>query len=175
MPFDLEPFESRENGGNGSMNLATQTYRIIELKRDDPESVALLLSFVDRCLAFCEKYHTDVLPDVLRSNIFAAFQTKSEAWKLLVAVDDAGKIVAHCIADIEQYGLLGNVVYILQIEKDVTAEDVMSGGFKILKEWAAKYKIKPVLNMALSEAHARLYEKEYGFKTYRWLMKLDAE
>ena len=149
------------------------TYRIIELKRDDPESVSLLLPFVDRCVAFCEKYRTDTLPDMVRNLVFTAFHAKREDWKLLAAVDDSGKIVAHSIADIKQYGVLGNVVYIIQIEKDVDAEDVMSGGFKILKEWAAKYKIKHILNMALTEAHARLYEKEFGFTIYRWLMKLD--
>lgn len=150
-------------------------YRIIELKRDDPESVALLLSLVDRAVAFSETYRSDTLPDMLRNIIFTAFHTKSEAWKLLVAVDESGKIAAHCIADIEPYGLLGNVVFILQIEKDLNAPELMSDGFKILKEWAAKYKIKQILNMALTEAHARLYQKEFGFEPYRWLMKLDME
>ena len=173
MGFDLEPLEAGR--GNGSEGLAMQTYRIIELKRDDPESVSLLLPFIDRCVAFCEKYHSDTLPDALRNMVFTAFHTKSEAWKLLVAVDESGKIVAHCIADIEPYGLLGNVVYVLQIEKDVNAEDVMAGGFKILKEWAENYKIKHTLNMALSDAHERLYEKEFNFKPYRWLMKLEME
>ena len=148
-------------------------YRIVNLNRDDPESVMLLLPFLDRCVAFSEKYRSDTLPDMLRNLIFTAFHTKNEAWKLLAAVDEQGKIVAHAVADIEAYGLLGNIVYILQIDKDVEAPDVMRDGFKAINEWAAKYKIKHILNMALSEAHARLYQKDYGFKPYRFLQKLD--
>jgi len=148
-------------------------YRIVNLNRDDPESITLLIPFVDRCVNFSEKYRSDTLPELVRNLIFTAFHTKSDGWKLLVAVDEQGKIVAHAVADIETYGRLGNVVYILQIEKDIEAPDVMAGGFQIFREWAAKYKIKHILNMALSEAHARLYQKDYGFKPYRYLQKVD--
>lgn len=172
MSYDLESLEPGK--GNGSMELA-KSYRIVELRRDDPESVALLLSFVDRAVAFCEKYRADILPDMLRNNLFAAFHARSEAWKLLAAVDEAGNIVAHAIADIEPYGLLGNVVYVLQIEKDVSAPDIMAGGFQILKEWAGKYRIKHILSCALTEANAKVNERFFGFKPYRWLQKLEIE
>lgn len=149
-------------------------YQVVELNRDDPLSVSLLLPFIDRCLAFCEKYHSDTPPNTLRNWLFEAFHSKSTTWKLLVALDADNKIVAHCIADIEAYGDR-NVVFILQIEKDVQASSIMDEGFRILREWANKYKITRIMNYTLSEAHAKLYEKEYGFKTYRWVQKLDME
>lgn len=161
--------------GNGSAEVAKQSYRVVEVHRDNPESLALLMPLVDRCMAFSEKYRSDTLPDMLRNLLFSAYQAKSDQWKLLVALDEDGQIVAHAIADIEPYGLLGNVVFIIQIQKDVNSPGIMDKGWEILRDWARKYGVKHILNMALSEAHARLYQKEYGFKPYRFLLKIDTE
>ena len=171
MVFDLENLGTEK--GNGLVELTK--CRVIELKRDDPESVALILPFIDRCIEFCEKYRADTHPDTLRNTLFTAFHTRSEAWKLMAAIDESGKIVAHCFADIEQYGNLGNVVFITQIEKEVQDPSIMASGFRIIMKWAAKYKIRHIMTMALDEANARRNEKDFGFKTYRWLQKLDCE
>ena len=171
MSFDLENLKN----GNGSASAAQQDYRLVELHRDNPESLALLMPFVDRCVAFSEKYRSDTLPDILRSLMFQAFHTKSERWKMIAVVDNAGKIIGHLVADIEAYGLLGDVVFVIQAEKDVNVDGMTENVFKTIREWAAKYRIKHILNMALSEAHMKLYQKDFGFKPYRFLLKLDTE
>lgn len=166
--------------GNGSAEVAKQSYRIVDLNRDDPESITLLIPLIDRCVAFSEKYRSDTLPDILRSLMFQAFHTKSERWKMIAFVDESGKIIGHIVADIEAYGLLGDVVFVIQVEKDHGLPEpvqaaIRTDGIGAIREWAAKYRIKHILNMALSEAHARLYQKEFGFKPYRFLLKIDTE
>ena len=170
---DLEPLKIGTGTGNGSVGVTERSYRLVEMDRDNPESVMFLIPLMDRCVAFSEKYRSDTLPEILRSLMFQAFHTKSERWKMIVAVDEAGKIIGHCVADIEAYGLLGDVVFIIQVEKDVNIPGIAEDAFGVIRKWAARHRIKHILNMALSEAHARLYQKDYGFKPYRFLLRLD--
>ena len=156
-------------------------YTVLRITPSDPESFAFLPKLHVRALEFCEKYGSETDPVWLAQLLFNNFKNPQTAnlVHILIALDAADNIVAHMISYVENYGKLGAVAMLLQLEVDKSVDDQsrkqMHGrAFSLMKEWARDLKLRTVLAYVIRPAMARLVEVD-NFYQYRVVMRHDLE
>lgn len=170
----LEALEPRRSSIPGVL---VGDYVIHAFTRVEPFSCVQFPIFVDRCIAFLDKFGSDSDPHFLQGTLFGAFQNNNPAVLMLAAFDQQGEIKAHLFANIEAFGKLGNVGYVIQVQKDVggvAGFELMRAGIEIAKNWARGHGAKHLLSMALNAKIVKAQHR-YGFAPYRFITKLDLE
>jgi len=147
-------------------------YSLVDIYRGDWVSNQIFRPFHDRCLEFVTRYNYETDVQWLSNGLVQAFHQSNPYWKMLVALDRSGKIRAHVIAYTEKYQALGNVAFILQLEKDsgVNMPGVFKAGMVLFDEWVRRLRLPDMLVVTNDEAHARLFKK-WGFKSFRVILR----
>lgn len=175
---DFIPVEPtpRVNGQDSyAPRMAAGEYFVFALSKDDPLSKQIFPAYVSRAQGFLDRYGVDsVDPNWLGNVAYGAFTQGAKGILMLAAVDKNSKIVAHLFAYPEQYGALGFVAVILELEKDVEENEIMQVGFQMFKEWMRSLKLTIALPTTNTLARLRLFE-QYGFKPYRFVGRMDLE
>ncbi len=150
---------------------AEPKFSVHELNRDDKVSRETFPLFVDRALRFIERYDSDTDQEWLSNLLWTAFRIRNETVKMLVGLDEKGEIIAHLIAYVENRGRLGNVIFVLQAEKDVSPLYLSEEALQILKAWAKKLKVETIVALCVNRKVAKAFER-YGFTEYRVYVRL---
>ena len=160
------------NGTPRTENYQIGDYTLVDMYRGDWISNQIFRPFHDRALDFVTKYNYETDVTWLSNGLVQAFHQSNPYWKMLVALDKQGKIVAHVIGYTETYQALGNVAFILQLEKNkgVQLPGVFKAGMNLFNEWVRRLRLPDMLVVTNDEAHARLFRK-YGFKNFRLILR----
>ncbi len=147
----------------------------------DPESFAFLPKLHIRALEFIDKHGSESDPVWIAQLLHNNFKNPQTAdlVHILIAVDQSRNITAHMISYVENYGKLGPVAMLLQLEVDKSVglnarKSMHNLAFNLMKEWAKNLKLQTVLAYIIKPSMARLVEVD-NFYQYRVVMRHDLE
>jgi hypothetical protein len=143
------------------------------LKKEDPLSWALLPHAIERVKRFCTTFGTDMNPDELAKLIQHHFVSDDPLMIVRVGVEKGRGIFAHALACIDE--ITGNrFLTIMHMESDEPYRDreAIREAFTEFKIWGLKHGASQCQLVTPDEAHARMFERFYGFKKHRILMRL---
>mgnify|MGYP001379916733 FL=1 len=153
---------------------APSAYTVVRIVPNDPAHRKLFPKIVERALGFIDRLGADTDPIWLMNLMVSNFFQATNLLHVVAALDPKGKIVGHTVSCVETRQKLGNVVLILQIEKDCGGSDLIELGQRLILDWARSIGIRTILNESDSRAKSRLWSR-FGFREYRIVSRLDLE
>jgi hypothetical protein len=124
----------------------------------------LLRQLCERIELFCANYESDADRDILFEQVTKNYFDASPRMLFLVAEED-GKVVAHLVAQIEEY-YGARYVSIIQYWRDKgirIPDEMKADAFRQLIHWGKMMATDKVRIWARNEEVAQVFEKTYGF------------
>ena len=151
---------------------AASPYKIFRVVPTDPYSAKFIRKVTVRAIEFIDRYGSDTDTQWLVNLLYNHFKQQTNAVYVLVAIDEAEKIVAHSIAYVDAYDM-GYAVQVLQIEKDkdVPAK-AMEPAALLVEDWVRSIGVRTMLMTTIKQAAAEL-SKVGGFYEYRTIVRKD--
>jgi hypothetical protein len=145
----------------------------IILKKEDPLSWALFPQTIERVKNFCRSFGTDTDPDQLADLIQKHFVADDPLMVLVAGVEKGRGVFAHALACIDE--ITGRrFLTIMHMESDEPYRDqeAIKNVLTELKVWGLKHGAMQAQIVTSDEAHVRMFERFYGFKKHRILMRM---
>jgi hypothetical protein len=142
------------------------------LHKDDPRAWAFMPFALARIKRFAVKYGTDTKPDALAELIQQHFISDKPLLLVAVAYEKGLGVFAHALASIDD--VTGNrFLTIMHLESDIPFDDPeeVEKVLEQFKVWGLQNGAESAQVITSTEARARLFEKRYGFKRHRILLR----
>ena len=152
------------------------TQQLMILDKSDSLSWALMPLAVERIKTFCHFYQTDTNAEALANLVHLHFVADQPLMKVAVGFQKGRGVFAHLLACIDEN--VGNrFLTIMQVEADVPFEDrdAVNDIYKQLEAWAVSHGAIEANIVTLDTAHVKLFERFYGFKQHRIVMRKPLE
>ncbi len=146
--------------------------QFIMLRKDNPLAWALIPYAIERVKKFCTTFGTDTDPDKLAALIQQHFVSDDPLMLVMVGVEKGRGIFAHALGCIDE--ITGRrFLTIMHMESDEPYRDreAIKAAFLEFKVWGLKHGASEAQLVTSDEAHARMFERFYGFKKHRILMR----
>lgn len=142
------------------------------LKKEDSLAWALMPLAIERIKKFCLNVATDSHPGRLADLVQKHFVSDDPLMVVAVGVEKGAGVFAHCLACIDE--ITGNrFLTIMQFETDKAFEDreAVMEMLGRLKVWGMQHGAAEAQLLTSSDALVEVFEKRYGFKKHRILMR----
>jgi hypothetical protein len=147
--------------------------RYFILRKDDPLSWALMPQAVERIRQFCVTFGTDTDPDQIADYIQKNFVMDDPMMVVMVGVEKGRGVFAHALACIDEItGSRFLTIMHMESEEPYRDREALKAAFTELKIWGLKHGASQCQLVTSDEAHVRMFERFYGFKKHRVLMRL---
>ena len=146
--------------------------QFILLHKSNPAAWAFMPYALERIKKFAVKYQTDTNPDEIASLIMVHFVSDKPVLVAGVAYQPGDGVFAHVLACIDD--ITGNrFLTIMQMETDIPFSDrePVKRMFEELKVWGLQNGAEEARIVTSDKAHARMFERYYGFKQHRIVMR----
>lgn len=141
-------------------------YTVVRLLPSDPTHRKLFPKVVMRAIEFIDALESDTDPIWLMNLMTSHFFQGNNTVHIVAGQDAAGKLIGHSVSFVEHRHMLGNVIVLLQLQKDEGSSDLLAAGMRLIREWATTINVKTIFNQSKDRARSRLWSR-YGFYEYR--------
>ena len=142
------------------------------LHKSDPRAWAFMPYALERIKRFAVKYGTDTKPEELADLIQQHFVSDKPLLLVAVAYEKGKGVFAHALASIDD--ITGNrFLTIMHLESDIPFDDPAEVRriLEQFKVWGLQNGAESSQVVTKDEARARLFERQYGFKQHRILLR----